>query len=63
MTEPRRTVTVEESDVHEARRFYPSFQRAGACRRVKRRTNRRERREGKRATQRAWLETVSGEEL
>lgn len=44
----RRIVTGDEQDVHTGwRRLYCYTQRAGVTRRVKTRTNRRERREGK----------------
>lgn len=50
MTERRRIVTDDEQDVHTGwRRVYSKYRRAGAASRVKKRTNRRERREGKAA--------------
>ena len=43
----RRIVTGEEQDVHTGwRQFLTSYQRAGKAKSAKRRTNRRERREG-----------------
>ena len=46
----RRIVTGEEQDVHTGwRHLYCYTQRAGVCAAVKRRTNRRERREGRSA--------------
>ncbi len=46
----RRIITTEEQDVHTGwRRIMTSYQRAGAASKAKRRTRRRERREGKAA--------------
>ncbi len=52
MTEPRYCRTADECDVHsrKARRIYLWTKRPGACAKVKRTTNRRERQEGKRDT-------------
>jgi hypothetical protein len=51
---PRAVKSGDEQDVlTPARRFYVWTQRAGACKKVKRRANRRERREGKREAQEA----------
>ena len=48
---PRAVKSGDEQDVlTRARRFYCWTRKAGACKRVKRRANRRERREGKQAT-------------
>ena len=48
MSARRRIVTADEEDVYTAwRRLYPMYQKAGAVREVKRRTHRRERREGR----------------
>lgn len=53
MTEPRRIVTGDEQDVHTRwRHLYCWTKRPGATKKVKRRTNRRERREGKAAVRR-----------
>jgi len=50
MTLRRRIITGDEQDVHTGwRRLYTRFQRAGMARKVKRDTNQRERREGRRA--------------
>ncbi len=47
----RKIRSAEEEDVFTSwRRLYCWTQRAGACKRVKRRANRRERREGKQET-------------
>ena len=49
MTEPRRIVGYDEQTVHTGwRKLYCYTQRPGVCASVKRRTNRRERNEGKR---------------
>lgn len=46
----RRIISGDEQDVHTGwRRWYTRFQRAGKTRAVKRDTNQRERREGRRA--------------
>lgn len=51
MAQRRRIVTDDEQDVHTGwRRVYSKYRRAGAASRVKQRTNRRERREGKAET-------------
>lgn len=47
MIEPRRCTDGDECDAHEARQIYTCFQRPGYAAKIKRRTNRRERREGK----------------
>ena len=49
MTERRKILSYEENNVHTGwRRYYCYLQRAGATAKVKRQTNPRERREGKR---------------
>lgn len=51
----RRSISGEEYDVHCGwRRWYCWTQRAGACKKVKQRTNRRERREGKAEAHSSW---------
>jgi hypothetical protein len=55
----RRIITGDEQDVHTPwRAFYCWTQRAGATKKVKRRTNRRERREGKAAVRREAMEEL-----
>jgi hypothetical protein len=50
----RRSVKADEYDVHSGwRRIMTTFQRAGAASKVKRRSRRRERREGKTAIRKA----------
>ncbi|MGH9095293.1 MAG: hypothetical protein ACRDXE_09045 [Acidimicrobiales bacterium] len=61
MGERRRLLTGDENDVHTGwRRVYVWTQRAGATAKVKRRTRRRERREGKQDTARREQETDRG---
>lgn len=51
---------MEEQDVHTGwRRYLTSYQRAGKVAKAKRRTNRRERREGQRDTRREAQQSVA----
>lgn len=53
----RRAITADEVDVHSRwRRYHTCYQRAGKAAKVKRATNRRERREGKTETERNYRE-------
>lgn len=57
----RRIVTGDEQDVHTGwRRLYCYTQRTGVTRRVKTRTNRRERREGRQEARRQLAEEGEG---
>lgn len=52
----RRIKTADEQDVYTGwRRYLTGYQRAGAVKKVKRRTHRRERREGRQETRQAGL--------